>query len=155
MIYISHRGNIDGKKPHLENHPDYIDKAIALGYDVEVDLWEIDGELFLGHDEPQYPIDFDWLEERSSVLWIHCKNVDALLCCVDDEYSDAMLNYFWHEEDTLTLTSFNWIWAYPGKQPIKNSIAVMPERTNDDVSQCNGICSDVIKKYKDEIKQTK
>ena len=32
MIYISHRGNIDGKKPHLENNPNYIDDAIFLGY---------------------------------------------------------------------------------------------------------------------------
>jgi hypothetical protein len=59
-----------------------------------------------------------------------------------------MLNYFWHEEDTVTLTSFNWIWAYPGKQPIKGSIAVMPEINNDDISEAGGICSDFIKNYK-------
>jgi hypothetical protein len=29
----------------------------------------------------------------------------------------------------------------------------MPERGDDDVSICIGICSDVIKKYKDEIAQ--
>ena len=28
MILISHRGNINGKKPHLENQPNYIDNAI-------------------------------------------------------------------------------------------------------------------------------
>jgi len=148
MILISHRGNIDGRIPEKENHPNYIDAAIKAGYDVEVDLWEIDGELFLGHDEPQYPIDFDWLEDRSSVLWIHCKNVKALVSCSDDDYSLAMLNYFWHEEDTVTLTSFNWIWAYPGKQPIKGSIAVMPEINNDNISEAGGVCSDFIKNYK-------
>ena len=148
MILISHRGNIDGRIPEKENHPNYIDAAIKAGYDVEVDLWEIDGELFLGHDEPQYPIDFDWLEDRSSVLWIHCKNIEALVSCSDDDYSLAMLNYFWHEEDTVTLTSFNWIWAYPGKQPIKGSIAVMPEINNDDISEAAGVCSDFIKNYK-------
>jgi hypothetical protein len=148
MIRISHRGNLNGRIPQNENHPDYIDEAIHAGYDVEIDLWEIDGELFLGHDEPQYPIDFDWLEERSSVLWIHCKNIEALLSCIDDEYSNVMLNYFWHEDDTVTLTSFNWIWAYPGKQPIKGSIAVMPELNNDDISQAAGVCSDFISNYK-------
>ena len=56
-------------------------------------------------------------------------------------------HYFWHEEDTLTLTSRGVVWAYPGKQPIKGSIAVMPERSNDDVSICIGICSDYIKRY--------
>jgi len=29
----------------------------------------------------------------------------------------------------------------------------MPEREGDDISSCLGICSDVIKKYKDEITQ--
>jgi hypothetical protein len=52
---------------------------------------------------------------------------------------------------TVTLTSQGAIWAYPGKQPIKRSIAVMPEINNDDTSQCLGICSDYIKKYKDGI----
>jgi len=37
--------------------------------------------------------------------------------------------------------------AYPGKQPIKDSIAVMPELYNDDLSLCIGICSDYISKY--------
>jgi hypothetical protein len=44
----------------------------------------------------------------------------------------------------------NVIWAYPGKQPIKGSIAVMPEIYNDDLDSCMGICSDIVKKYKDE-----
>ena len=52
MILISHRGNLNGKMPQNENHPDYIDEAIHAGYDVEVDVWMIDNELFLGHDEP-------------------------------------------------------------------------------------------------------
>jgi hypothetical protein len=41
----------------------------------------------------------------------------------------------------------NYIWAYPGKQPIYKSIAVMPELNNDDVTKCIGICSDYIEKY--------
>jgi hypothetical protein len=57
-------------------------------------------------------------------------------------------NYFWHEEDTITLTSHNYMWVYPGKQPIKNSIAVMPEIYNDILNACLGVCSDYIKNYK-------
>ena len=57
-------------------------------------------------------------------------------------------NYFWHQEDTATLTSTNIIWAYPGKQPIIGSIAVMPEINSDEISQCRGICSDYIQRYK-------
>jgi len=143
MKLISHRGNVDSKKSHLENHPDYIDEAISLGYDVEIDMWWIDGKTYLGHDEPQHEVDDDWLENRIDKLWIHCKNLELLNWIVS-----TSLHYFWHEEDTVTLTSLNFIWAYPGKQPIKNSIAVMPEIHNDDISQCLGICSDLIGNYK-------
>jgi hypothetical protein len=145
MILISHRGNINGKIVERENQPEYINEAISLGYDVEIDIWGIDGELFLGHDEPQYPTDFDWLKERSSNLWIHCKNIDALLYFTDIDYSLELFNY---ETDTVTLTSENWIWAFPGKQPINGSIAVLPEIYNDDVSDAAGVCSDYIEKYK-------
>jgi hypothetical protein len=148
MILISHRGNIDGKIPSFENNPEYVDEAITAGYDVEIDVWGIDGELFLGHDNPQYPIGWDWLKERSSNLWIHCKNIDALLYLTDIDYSLELFNYFWHENDTVTLTSENWIWAFPGKQPINGSIAVMPEIYNDDVSEAAGVCSDYIQNYK-------
>jgi hypothetical protein len=145
MILISHRGNIDGKNTEKENHPDYINKTILLGYDVEVDLWFIDGRTYLGHDKPQYEVDDVWLSTRADKLWIHCKNVESL-----NWIRSTILHYFWHEEDTLTLTSKQYIWVYPGKQPIIGSIAVMPEIYNDDISKCLGICSDNILKYKNE-----
>ena len=145
MLYISHRGNIDGKNETLENKPSYIDTTISNGYDVEVDVWWFDNQLWLGHDEPQYNVDFRWFRDRITKLWIHCKNVDAVIYFKECEYE---FNFFWHESDTITLTSLNNIWAYPGKQPIKNSISVMPEIYDDDVTECLGICSDVISRYK-------
>ena len=148
MIYISHRGNINGKIEEYENYPRYIDSAIKLGYDVEIDVWFINDEWWLGHDEPQYKISVEWLEERQDKLWIHCKNVDAMVELESGNKHYDGFNFFWHETDTLTLTSLSFIWAYPGKQPIKGSIAVMPEIHNEDVSQCYGICSDYIEKYK-------
>jgi hypothetical protein len=48
--------------------------------------------------------------------------------------NENLLNYFFHQEDDITLTSKGYIWAYPGKQPIKNSIAVMPELNKDDLT---------------------
>jgi len=145
MILISHRGNINGKFESLENEPLYIDKAISEGYDVEVDVWCKDKILWLGHDKPDYEIDFRWIRDRLSKLWLHCKNVESVIYFKECGYD---VNYFWHEEDTLTLTSQNHLWVYPGKQPIEKSIAVMPEIYNDDVSKCLGICSDKIKEYK-------
>ena len=62
MKLISHRGNIKGPNPYRENTPTYIDCAIGNGYDVEIDVRSIDGELWLGHDEPQYKIEHKCLE---------------------------------------------------------------------------------------------
>ena len=69
MILISHRGNIDGKFESYENEPNYIDNAIKEGYEVEVDVWYIDNILYLGHDKPQYDVDFRWFRDRLTKLW--------------------------------------------------------------------------------------
>ena len=143
MKIISHRGNIKGPQPQWENRPSYIDCAIGNGYDVEVDVRYVAGGLWLGHDYPKYEIDLEWLLLRRKKIWIHTKNYEAMVNLV--EYD---LNLFWHQEDDIVLTSKKFIWAYPGKQPIKKSIAVLPELNNDDVSSCKGICSDYILKYK-------
>ncbi len=148
MILISHRGNLNGKIEEYENYPPYIDSAIKSGYDVEIDVWFKNDEWWLGHDEPQHKISTEWLEERQDKLWIHCKNVEAVVEFESGNKHYNGFNFFWHENDTLTLTSLSFIWVYPGKQPIKGSIAVMPEIYNDDISQCSGICSDYIQNYK-------
>lgn len=148
-ILISHRGNIDGLEPEKENHPDYIQEALDFGYDVEIDIWFHNKKLYLGHDAPQYPIKLNWLKERIDKLWVHCKNYDALMYFNELEDSGiSEFNYFWHQEDDITLTSMNFLWVYPGKQPINKSVAVLPEINNDDISECIGVCSDYIKNYK-------
>lgn len=144
-ILISHRGNINGRIPEKENSPEYIIDAINQGYDVEIDIRYVDGELILGHDDSQYPITLEWLTKYEDRLWVHCKNIQAIEFFTMEPNN---LNYFWHQEDTLTLTSKSYVWAFPGKQPIKNSIAVVPELFNDDVSESIGVCSDYILKYK-------
>lgn len=145
MILISHRGNINGRFESRENDPSYIDVAIKEGFDVEVDVWYINNGLYLGHDKPQYVVDFRWFRDRLNHLWIHCKNTESLSFFNSLHYP---MNYFWHQEDTLTLTSRGHIWVYPGNQPIKNSIAVLPELFNDNLDDCIGICSDFISNYK-------
>ena len=51
MILISHRGNVNGSILEKENSLEYIDNAICLGYDVEIDIWYKDNTIWLGHDE--------------------------------------------------------------------------------------------------------
>ena len=41
-ILISHRGNLTGKQPELENTPSYIDAALAAGFKCEVDVYSYD-----------------------------------------------------------------------------------------------------------------
>lgn len=149
MKYISHRGNTNGRNSDRENQQDYIDDALSQGFDVEIDLWIVDDILYLGHDEPKTPISLDWILERQNNLWIHCKNTPLVSHLLSLNFD---LNFFWHQEDTLTLTSRKFIWVYPGKQPIINSIAVLPEIFDDDFSKCFGICSDYVQLYKDGSK---
>jgi hypothetical protein len=150
MILISHRGNIYGKNIDEENKPSYIDYAIRKGFDVEVDVWvDENDDIFLGHDNPQYKVDIFWFGFRKNNLWIHCKNIQSI-----ELFSNQVgFNYFWHDTDTMTLTSKGFIWAYPGKQPIRESISVLPELYNDDVSFGIGICSDFIQNYKERFSE--
>jgi hypothetical protein len=147
MILIAHRGNIDGIQKEYENMPSYLEKALGLGFDCEVDVRIKDGKLFLGHDKPQYELNIDWLEKYHTKLWLHCKDIEVIEKFHQLDSNGIYLHYFWHEHDALTLTNKGYIWAYPGKQPIVNSIAVLPELNKDDTSKCRGICSDYIINY--------
>lgn len=145
MKIISHRGNIDGPNSLIENQPEIIDKAIEMGFDVEIDLrYDTANEKFyLGHDDPQYVVSQYWLAQRMDKLWIHCKNLDALYYFVN---KTSGYNYFWHQEDDYTLTSKNYIWTYPGKKCTPNSVIVLFDDIIDNKElncyNCFGICTD-------------
>tara|TARA_A100001515_G_scaffold102602_1_gene83263 strand:+ start:39 stop:509 length:471 start_codon:yes stop_codon:yes gene_type:complete len=146
MIFISHRGNIDGKILEKENHPDYIINALTLNYDVEIDVWFDSGSFYLGHDYPQYKINESFLENSS--LWCHAKNYDAL----ERMISNNNIHCFWHQKDNYTITSRGCIWCYPGHNKFKNCIDVMPELENTDLDnytfKSKGVCSDFIQKIR-------
>lgn len=135
MKIIAHRGNLNGSDVENENKPETILRAISLGFDVEIDIRVIDGEIYLGHDSPQYKIDVRFLKDDR--LWIHCKNKEALELML----GLSEVHYFWHQTDTYTLTSKGFVWGYVGADIINNSICVMPE-TEQDLQKCYGICTD-------------
>lgn len=145
MIIIPHRGLIDGPSSELENKKETIERAIEIYGNSEIDLWVMDGGAFLGHDEPTYSVEWKWLAKHANSLWIHCKNIS---CLVELNANKNYWHYFWHENDTVTMTSRGFIWAYPGKQPIKNSIAVLPELYDDCTDYSMGVCTDYPKRYK-------
>lgn len=146
MVIIAHRGNLNGPDPKTENNPKQIDRVYSeYGFHSEIDLWVIRDQLWLGHDGPQYQIDKEWLRVRNFILWIHCKNIEAL--AMMNKWGFEMFNYFWHQEDDYTLTSEGFIWAYPGKHVnIKcPAIAVMPEGTGitfGKLQNFEGVCTD-------------
>ena len=146
MKLISHRGNLEGPNPERENHPDYIYEALQAGYDVEIDVWWVDGKFKLGHDEPQYDFPFDLLTNFYPKLWIHCKNMDALSYLNGLDSNGSKLNYFSHENDLGVLTSRGYIWS---THLYKRGILVMPEVFNKEPNENTiGVCSDYIKNYK-------
>jgi len=143
MIYISHRGNLEGKSEKDENNPDYILNAVDKGFDVEIDVWFKNDNFYLGHDDPIFKVDKEFLGRDQ--FWCHAKNHEALY-----EMSKINCHYFWHQEDDYTLTSKGVLWVYPGKKLTKNSICVLPELSDYKIFDCLGICSDFIKRYKND-----
>ena len=139
MKLISHRGNIAGKQPGLENMPEYIKDTIQKGYDVEIDVWYENG-FWLGHDNPMYKIDIHFLLQPE--LWCHAKNIEALY-----EMQKNGIHCFWHQEDDVTLTSKGYLWTYPGKKLTPSSIWVKPPDNIEITQEIAGICSDDLRNY--------
>ena len=142
MIKISHRGNLIGPNLEMENTVEAIFTAIGKGFDVEIDVWVIDGIIYFGHNEPERIIDTFIIDKISSHGWFHCKNLEAISFFIE-KYKE--LNYFWHEQDDFTLTSSNHIWTYPGKDTNKMSILVDLDLSSGVVyTDIYGVCSDYI-----------
>lgn len=138
MLIIAHRGNTRGPNAARENAPDYIIEALEMGFDVEIDVWVIDGEYYLGHDAPQYKTDVGFLKNEK--FWCHAKNLAALEALIQEG-----CHVFSHDKDDYILTSKSIIWAYPGMTLSSRTICVMPEKTNyssDELHGCLGICTD-------------
>jgi hypothetical protein len=149
MVCIAHRGNTNGPNPTRENTRAYIEEALLKGFDVEIDVWGVEGRLFLGHDKGLEPISTEYLHENFDHLWVHCKNVEA----IDLIHAHTpRTKYFWHQTDDYTLTSNGYVWCYPGMaMPKSRGIMVMPEVlvTLDvicEFAQTNlyAICSDLV-----------
>lgn len=154
MILIAHRGNLTGAMPGRENTPEYIDNAIKLGFDVEVDVWGIEGKLWLGHDKGVKSISTGYLHDYFDRLWVHCKNLEAI--SIIHEHA-PFIRHFWHQRDDYTMVSNGLVWCYPGKRPpTKHGIVVLPEllMTMDSIKDywqqgVYGICSDFVGVLKD------
>lgn len=139
--WILHRGLLNGPDKEKENKETELWKRLQDGWDIEVDMWWFEGDIWLGHDGPACLLHDKRLLESPRV-WIHCKNIDMFRYMIDNKPGAA---YFSHNIDEAVLTSNGFIWCYPGVQAGIHSIVVMPERTPEmkvDLTSIGGICSD-------------
>ena len=149
MIWISHRGNLNGKTDK-ENHPDSIKYCLDRDINVEVDIWYVDETFYLGHDVPQYNVDFDFISQDG--LWLHCKNIEAL-----NRLKHYTVNCFAIDKDDFTATSMGHIWLSPTySKHYKDAICVMPEDprwtfTSNHLLDFAGICTDNVYYYQDYV----
>jgi hypothetical protein len=139
----------------MENMPEYIEAALDMGFDVEVDVWVFkDHSFYLGHKHPLYRVKKEFFYKPG--IWAHAKNLYALLAMreigVDCFYIEGLQD--------ATLTSNGFIWTSPQghfsawKDNIITplSIAVMPEYStwsDRDIKDAAGICSNDLTKWRD------
>ena len=140
MEIISHRGNLTGPSPELENTVASVEMA-ANFFKVEIDIRKLNGEYFLGHDEPERKVSLQWLNYYRDKLFLHCKNADAYEC---DRLQD--FHRFMHEnEDTVTCSRGN-VLKHPNFKPLPNSYNMMPENSEQETLQTvlksSAVCTD-------------
>jgi len=117
MIIYAHRAYVEGASPARENLPTAILEVLVEGFGVEIDLRKSEGQWYLGHDRPTYPIkvaDFD----RPGVMF-HLKTPDV----PDLRFADA----FAIDHDPYSLTLRGKLWTNYGEPISSNSIACAPE----------------------------
>ena len=143
MRFYAHRGNTRGPSPMFENQPHYLAQAIADGFECEVDIWCVQGDLKFGHDWPDYYVPEGWMDVYAKHCIFHCKNWEAMLAMTQD-----LQHFFWHQEDAYTLTSTGLVWVYPEVTVpnYKNFIACDPSKVDlpNAWSDIYGVCSDYV-----------
>jgi hypothetical protein len=149
MVYISHRGNINGIDSKNENTKRQIVKILRKGYDCEIDVWFHKGKFRLGHDKPGRIVDVKFLLKKG--LWIHAKNVEALYRLLK-----IGARCFMHFLDDFTLTSDGYVWTYPGCELTQKSICNFLDMNQWGLQKmdCAGICSDYIERVKRAVEGT-
>ena len=122
MKIIAHRCNLNGPSP-AENTIDAMMKCFERGFMVEIDIRLIDGKLYLGHDGPQEEVELQFLLKHGKKIFIHCKNIEALLYL--KAYNNT-LNVFGLSRDPFVLTSGGDVFCAVGIVG-EGCVCVMPE----------------------------
>lgn len=149
ILIISHRGLLDGPNSILENRPSSIHDAIDKGFEVEIDLWMLEGRLWLGHNHPQYLFKEEQYDKTK--IWCHAKNHEAFQYLILQDY-----HCFWHNHDSYAITSKKYIWTHKKGKALSPrnklpTIYALPENDHivkENLSDYYGVCTDFPFKYK-------
>ena len=147
MRLISNRGNIEGPNSENENQYAHIVYALNAGFDCKIDVRVHNNKLYVGHEEPIFEINFEWLENNYNKLWLQCMDTSVIEKFYELDQRGDFLHYFWHQSDMLSITNKGYILSYSGEHLINRCIAMFPEIHDQDISKCYGICSDKISNY--------
>ena len=144
MKIISHRGNLKGPNLELENTIEYIDIALENSFDVEIDLWKVKNNFFLGHDKPLNEVSLEWLENRKKNLWIHTKNFSAFESLLEINRSFI---FFYYTIEPLVLVSNGKIWIHSPEKIVNPQNCIIPLLGKKEVKKHNlmnwfGVCTD-------------
>jgi hypothetical protein len=136
--FIAHRGNLNGPEPTFENRIEYLLHAYDVCGAVEVDIQTHNGQLYFGHDDPQQPVSLELIMQDN--WFCHAKDLESL-----SKLLELGAHTFWHQQDTVTITSRGYIWCYPDVYLIdKRAIWLDFEDKFTDLEMIGGwgLCSD-------------
>ena len=147
MIYISYQGIYDGTNYEYANTPNQIGKAFGFGASVMVDVWRVDGKLYLGTDQPLIEVTEKYLQGNR--WYINARNND-LITWLGTQPAKLYPNWFYFTTPTpppAYVTASNGKLITPGTVPINNnSIIFLPELEDKGLFstvnlKCFGVCS--------------
>ncbi len=107
MKLIAKRGLFEGPNPETENTVKQIQLALSKGYWVEVDIWKINNEWFIGHDVRKRSINLNkTFAGYFDKIYFHCKNQEAY------DGLESNSNNFIHNEENYAITSKGEKWQH-------------------------------------------
>ena len=154
MKIFVHRANLNGPGTG-DNRLEAIEACLEKGFGVEMDLLGVNGQLWIGHDEPAWKIEPELLKHEGVIC--HAKNIEAAILL-----SRTGANFFCLDRDDFALCSNGWLWTNYGSQPTPLSIMCSPELVGASenieefyarIKGCHGICTDYPLNYELLIKQ--
>lgn len=150
MLFVSHRGNLEGRDPTKENYPGYLLDALEKGFHVEVDVWVVSKKVFFGHDHPQYEVDLNKFPSKS--VFFHCKNLEAVDYFLKEGQNANFTRFFFYQEGegVSLIYASDIFWCY--KRFVENGIIMLDNEIfptkNLTTKRIAGVCSDNIKAWK-------